>query len=263
MPHPAPRPEPGLQSVDRAITALQLLAGGGASTVTRLAAQMRVHKSTTSRLLATLERRGLVDRVEDGNAFVVGHGVALLAAGAGRPRSLTEASRSILMDVASEAGESASVNVLVDDDLSILTVEQAIGPSGLTGFNWLGQRSPAAATAAGKVLLATQPADVLAKRLRDLVVPHTEYTLTRAEFLAELVDVAASGTASCRDELELGLSAISAAVVDSTGVVAALSVSGPTARVFGPRHDDVARAVRDGAERLSLQLGSTPAVLPD
>jgi DNA-binding IclR family transcriptional regulator len=210
-----------------------------------------------------LERRGLVDRVDDGNMFTLGSGMALLAASAARPRSLTSASRAVLSEVASATGESASVNVLVDDDLSVLTVEQALGPSELTGFNWLGQRSPATATAAGKVLLAAYGSDQVAERLADLLTSLTVATLTRNELLEELDDVRTTGLALCRDELEVGLSAVAAPVRDSTGIVAALSVSGPTARIFGPRHAEIVDAVRVGGQRLSMQMGSVPATSLD
>ncbi|EID81783.1 MULTISPECIES: IclR family transcriptional regulator [Rhodococcus] len=252
------RSSAGLQSVDRAVTALQLLAASGPVRVTELARQMGVHKSTTSRLLSTLERRGLVDRVGDGSTFVLGNGIALLAASAARPRSLTEVSRSVLSDVASTSGESASVNVLVNDELSILTVEQSIGPSGLTGFNWLGQRSPATTTAAGKILLAGYSDDQLEDILPELVTNCTPATLTREEFINQLSEIRTSGLALCRDELEVGLSAAAVPIFDSSGLVAALSVSGPTARIFGSRHVEVVEAVRAGGLRLSLQLGSAP-----
>jgi DNA-binding IclR family transcriptional regulator len=50
-----------VQSVNRAVSILQVLARHGSSQVTHIAAELGVHKSTVFRLLATLEARGLVE----------------------------------------------------------------------------------------------------------------------------------------------------------------------------------------------------------
>ena len=50
-----------VQSVDRALTVLEILARSGESGVTEIAADLGVHKSTAFRLVATLEQHGLVD----------------------------------------------------------------------------------------------------------------------------------------------------------------------------------------------------------
>lgn len=237
---------------------MQVLAARGPSRVTDLARELGVHKSTASRLLTTLERRGLAERVDDGASFVLGNGVALMAAGAARPRSLSDVSRPILQDLCVSSGETVSVNVLTEDG-EVLTVEQVLGSSGLAGYNWLGQRSPSIATAAGKVLLAQLPEDQLARVLPDELPRLTSHTLVRADVVAEFTTIRRLGFATCRDELELGLSAVAAPVFDSTGTVAAISISGPTARVFGDRHHELAAGVVSASEQLSARLGDHPS----
>ena len=49
-----------VQSVDRAISVLELLAQGEAG-ITEIAGELGVHKSTVSRLVSVLESRGLVE----------------------------------------------------------------------------------------------------------------------------------------------------------------------------------------------------------
>ena len=51
-----------VQSVDRAISVLEILARSGESGVTEIAAELGVHKSTAFRLVAALDRRGLVEQ---------------------------------------------------------------------------------------------------------------------------------------------------------------------------------------------------------
>src|ERR1700744_2730145 len=57
-PEPAPRPAALIQSVDRAISVLELLAEHGRAGITEIADELGVHKSTASRLVSVLENRG-------------------------------------------------------------------------------------------------------------------------------------------------------------------------------------------------------------
>ena len=68
-----------VQSVDRAITILELLAREGESSVTEIAARLGVHKSTAFRLLATLESHRLVEQVNDRGRYRLGVGNLRLA----------------------------------------------------------------------------------------------------------------------------------------------------------------------------------------
>jgi DNA-binding IclR family transcriptional regulator len=79
---------------------------------------------------------------------------------------------------------------------------------------------------------------------------------TRADLEAELRTVRACGWASVREELEVGLNAVSAPVYDSNAeVVAALSVSGPSYRLGQDEFEDIAGRTIAAAERISRRLG--------
>jgi IclR family transcriptional regulator, acetate operon repressor len=80
-----------VHSVDRAISILQVLARHGAAGVTEIAAEVDVHKSTVSRLLGTLEARGLVEQSSNRGRYRLGYGVVQLAAGATRKHAPTAA----------------------------------------------------------------------------------------------------------------------------------------------------------------------------
>lgn len=247
----------GLHSVDRAISLLQLLADSGATRTTDIANELGVHKSTASRLLATLERRGMVDRVDDGMTFVIGHGVALLAANAARPRTLTEASRETIAELAAIVGETVSINILTPAG-DLLTLDQVMGPSAVSGFNWLGQHSPAYATAAGKALLAFGPEERITDTLEQNWQQLTAHTHTPAQVIEELPDIAQQGYALSRDELEEGLSAIAAPVYDSNGIIAAISASGPSWRIFDSTLSERVQSIISAAAEVSSRFGKRP-----
>src|SRR5213593_2608631 len=70
---------PGVQSVDRALTILDILARLGEAGVTEIAGELGVHKSTAFRLVATLESHGIVEQNEDRGKYRLGVGVLRLA----------------------------------------------------------------------------------------------------------------------------------------------------------------------------------------
>ena len=61
----AKRAPGSVQSVDRALRVLEILADHGARGVTEIADELGVHKSTAFRLISVLEDHQLVEQVED------------------------------------------------------------------------------------------------------------------------------------------------------------------------------------------------------
>ena len=68
-----------VQSVDRALTILGILARLGEAGVTEIAVELGVHKSTAFRLVATLESHGMVEQNEERGKYRLGVGVLRLA----------------------------------------------------------------------------------------------------------------------------------------------------------------------------------------
>ena len=84
----------GVQSVDRALTILEVLARVGEAGVTEVAAELGVHKSTAFRLVATLETHRLVEQTEDRGKYRLGVGVLRLAGATTSRLDVAPASRS-------------------------------------------------------------------------------------------------------------------------------------------------------------------------
>ena len=68
-----------VQSVDRALTILQMLAESGELGVTEIAARLDVHKSTAFRLLGSLEQHRLVKQLGERGKYRLGFGIVRLA----------------------------------------------------------------------------------------------------------------------------------------------------------------------------------------
>lgn len=243
-----------VQSVERAVSILEILARSGEAGVTELAGELGVHKSTAFRLVATLERRSLVEQQHDRGKYQLGTGILRLAGATTSRLDLVQESRGISRLLAQQVGE--TVNLAVLSDGAALYMDQVAGSSALQPHNWVGQRIPLHATSNGKVLLSgANPSEIEAQagELRRF----TANTITTTQSLnRELDEVRARGYAIAIDELEIGLTAIAAPIRNSQGdIIASMSVSGPTFRIDARRLPQLADAVMRAALDVSLRLG--------
>ncbi|WP_043640644.1 IclR family transcriptional regulator [Nonomuraea candida] len=237
-----------VQSVDRAIAILEILARDGAARVTDLAAELEVHKSTAFRLLAALEQGGLVEQSGERGRYRLGFGVVRLAGAATAQLDLSGQSRPVCLRLAEEIGE--TVNIAVPRGGDTVNISQVRGPAAISGHNWVGQRTPSHATSSGKVLLAfgaLKPAADLER--------YTPHTITTPEGLG-LAEIRERGWAATVEELEMGLNAVAAPVRGADGsVVAAVSASGPSYRLTPERLPEVGAALVAGAREISRRIG--------
>jgi DNA-binding IclR family transcriptional regulator len=243
-----------VQSVDRAITILELLARGGESSVTEMAAGLGVHKSTAFRLLATLETHRLVEQVNDRGRYRLGVGNLRLAGATTARLDLVQEARPVCKQLASETGE--TVNITVRAETSALYLDQVAGSSALQSHNWVGQHIPLHATSNGKVLVSELDDAALKRAVRELPRYTAHTVTTMAKLRAELAEVREQGYAVATDELETGLTAMAAPIRNAHGdVVASMSVSGPTFRLGGERLDATIPLLVAAAREVSHRLG--------
>lgn len=246
---------PSVQSVDRAVAILEILARDGEAGVTEVARELDVHKSTASRLLAALGRRELVTQDTVRGKFRLGTGIVRLAGAASARLDVVQEGRPVSRALAQQVGETVNLAILSGRDA--LYLDQAAGPAALSPHNWAGRRIPLHATSDGKVLLAWLPEDELGASLVPPLARFTERTITALdEFSQALAEVRRRGFATAVDELEAGLTAIAAPVRNAEGtVIASISASGPSFRIPAGRVPALAAAVRGAADEISRRLG--------
>lgn len=244
-----------MQSVDRAISVLEILARTGESGVTEIAAELGVHKSTAFRLVAALDRRGLVEQNADRGKYRLGVGILRLAGATTARLDVVQEARPICHQLASDTGE--TVNIAVLSDGAALYLDQVAGSSALQPHNWVGQRIPLHATSNGKILLAGIGDSEVASQVGRSLRRYTPTTITSLKALrAELASIRERGYAIAIDELEIGLAAVAAPILGVHGdVLASLSVSGPTFRLDETAMAGATDAVRTAAFDVSRRLG--------
>ncbi len=193
--------------------------------VTEMASLLGVHKSTASRLAATLERVGLLARY--GRRYRLGCEIIRLGTLALHSFDLIASMQAAMDKLSRHTGE--TINLAVPAGADILNVAEVASTFILscTG-GWTGRRTKPHAAANGKVLLAYGALPMPRQLER-----YTEHTITTRQALdAELKAIRQDGYATAVAELEEGLVAVAAPVFDANGgCVAAISISGPAYRM--------------------------------
>jgi len=242
----------GTQAVDRAVTLLaRVVRADETLAFSALAEETGLPRSTTSRLLAALERNMLLARTGDGS-FLAGPLFSEYAAGHDPGRDLGRLADPFLQELAELTGE--TVHLGVPRGTQVVEVAQVDSRFVLGARDWSQIDVPSHCSAQGKVLMAHGALPVPAEPMDR----PTEKSHRSVEALTtELERIGRMGYAVTVDELEEGLSAVAAPVFGSAlgrgGVVAALGISGPTARI-GSHADQLGRTLVESADSLSRRL---------
>ncbi len=251
-----PAPTGGVQSVERTLDLLELLAdAGGSLGLSQLSASSGLPMPTIHRLIRTLANRGYV-RQEQNRRYTLGPVLIRLGDTAGR--MLGTWARPCLVDVADRTGETANLAVLEGDEVVYLA--QAPSRHAMRMFTEPGRRVLPHCTGVGKAILAQLPDS----RVRDLVertgLPsRTPHTITEVgRLLAELAETRGRGYALDDGEQEIGVRCV-AVPVAGTPSLTAVSISGPHARITEPAIALAVPVLRRAAARISAELAQKAA----
>jgi DNA-binding IclR family transcriptional regulator len=246
----APRPNTGgTQAVERASALVSMVVRADEPlTFTEISDTAGLARSTTSRLLAALERTDLLQRDEAGG-YVAGPLFALHAARHDPWQDVVRVATPYLERLRDETGE--TVHLAVVEGGRVRHVAQCDSAFLLTARDWTQVDVPEHCSSLGKVLYAFGRLPVPDEPYEE----RTERTVTtRAALEKDLFEVRRRGYAVTLDELEVGLGAVAAPVRGRDGsVFAALGVSGPTARLEEDC-DRIGRLLVEQADDLSALL---------
>ena len=240
-----------LTSVEKAIDVLFALHGAPASLgVTALGRALGLPKSSAHRLLATLARRGLVER-DEGGRYQPGIGLVALGLGALDREPLVAAARETLEGEAEAIGETVFLVGARGGRLYVL--DKAEGTGFLRAAPRVGEAVPVHATAVGKLFLAFAPERIaLPPGALERFTPHTQ--TARRALLREVEDVRAQGYAENRDEWIPGMSVVAAPVFARGELRGSVVVAAPSARVDALGREAIARRMRAAAARIGARL---------
>lgn len=250
-----------IQSVDRALEILLYLHQVGEGTsITKIANDMGIYKSTVYRALATLEARGFVRKNPENDKYWLGHQLFVLGKAVENRMGLPEIVRPYAQRLSQEYQEVVNLSVLerYPGDVyhsTIILKEHSPGQVLLVSPP-VGSSSHCHISSVGKCLLAFSEGIDLSVYEEKGLLRRTANTITTVDELrAVLEQVRVQGYAMDREEQEVGLTCIGAPILGRNGyAVAAISLSGPTSRMLSgdisKRIEAVCRTARDISGRL-------------
>jgi IclR family KDG regulon transcriptional repressor len=246
-----------VQSLERAFDLLEALAAGGELGVTELANRTGLVPSTAHRLLHTLTKRGYVTQSPESGRYLLGYKVVEVASGLEHRRErLRAVARPHLEGIQRATGETVNLVVLEAD--RVVYIDQVEGSRNVRMFTTVGTSVLAHSTGSGKAIMAFGPPEAPAALYGERELEQlTRRTLTT---LAALEDdfkrIRRRGYALDNEEHEEGVGCVAAAVFDHTGrPCAAISVSGPTARILHEHSSELGALLIGRAGLVSEALG--------
>jgi IclR family acetate operon transcriptional repressor len=242
--------EGGVQSVHRALDALEALAAaGGTASLGDLAAACALPAPTMHRLARTLADRGYVRRLPDRRYSL---GSRLVPLGADAHALLGGRALPVLRTLAEVTGESANLAVLTQGRAEY--VAQSPGRHTMRTFTDVGNRVALHCTGVGKALLAAvSPAEASRLIGAAQLTAQTPSTITDPALLhAEIALIRSRGYALDEGEMETGVRCIAVGIGGTAPM--AVSVSGPAARVTDDLITAAVSALNAAADQLQHEL---------
>ncbi|WP_046468429.1 IclR family transcriptional regulator [Allosalinactinospora lopnorensis] len=213
-------------SVERALHIIVELSGGPA-TISELGRRLDVHRTTSLRLLRTLEEERFVRRMEDGR-YRLGPRMTTLAHAALEGIDVRTAAAGHLRALGDKCGH--TIHLAAIEDRGVVYLDKVESRHVIRMYSHVGATAPVHATAVGKAMLAHLPS-----RERDRLLGEPPYLrctpntrTTREDLDADLARTAAQGWALDDVEHEDFIHCVAAPIFDAAGrVAAAVSISVP------------------------------------
>ncbi len=227
-------------------------------TLSEICAEHELPKGSAHRLMATLMESGFVEQDSSNKRYRLA-GKALWMGGAYlRHSTLYRVAFPVVQELAKRI--EGMVHLSAWDHGSVLYLHTVGPPSALYLFADTGERRPIHATGMGKAMLAYRPEADLDRVFAEPVEAFTENTITDREAMArELERIRSEGCAFDDQEGVWGLRCMAAPIWDRSGVACgAISSSAAAEELEGDRRAELGALVREGALRISIQMGFRP-----
>lgn len=249
-----------IRSVSRACEILEALyRAGGEAPLKEISQYTALNKSTAHGILATLEHERFVVRTSNG-AYALGLRLLELGTAAVTRLDLRSQATEVLHNLVRRFGE--TVHLVTREGADVVYIDKVESSQSVRIVSQVGSRLPAVCTGVGKAILAVLPSDELERLLAGVELkPYTRNTITEMHRLREqLQEVRRRGYAIDDEEIVDGLRCVAAPIFNHTGsCVAALSLSGPSARMGFSRLGEMIPALCEGAAEVSRRLGNPSA----
>ncbi|MDQ0298045.1 DNA-binding IclR family transcriptional regulator [Salibacterium salarium] len=240
----------GIRTLQRAIDILHCFQEEDRElTLTEISQKIELAKSTTTRLLSTLESNHFVEKNPITSKYRLGRQLYFIGHLAGQSIELRPVAEPTMKRLRNQTKE--TVNLYVLDGNYRACVQQYESTQSVKHMVSIGQKLPLTVGAGGKMLLAHQDKDFIDEVIAEQPIFHSKVDLKN-----ELNTIVEEKFAVSVDEREMGTSAASSPVFDIDGnITAALSVSGPSSRFKPKELPELKTSLTAAAVEISNNLG--------
>ncbi len=247
-----------IESIDRALAILQLfLQEETPLSITEISRKMKLHKSTVSRTMDTLEGRGFVRKQKESGKYWLGLQVYSLGMLFREKESFQKMAYPYAKALAMQCKESVHITTFAESDAPYpqhVILEKIKLPQSVDIAPPVGSIRPSYCAASGKCLLAFSP-EYVQRFVGCKLQKFTEYTITDwDELLRELEKVRQQGYAVEREEVELGMTCMAAPIFSGSTIMAAISVSSPVTHMTEEVQNKIITYVKKTAADITQAL---------
>jgi len=247
-----------VQSLDRALALLRLVAEADGLSLTELAERADMAPSTVYRLLTTLQGHGIVGFQESEQRWQVGVETFRIGCAFLRRTKISEAGRAIMRHLMEATGE--TVNLGLPDGHDVVFVSQVETHQPIRAFFRPGARGPLHASGIGKALLAHLPDSDVDSLLRERgLTAFTEKTIVeRAALATALSEIRRRGWSLDDEERTIGMRCVAAPIFNEFAEpIGGISVSGPSLRLPNDRLEEIGGRVKVAAAQITRSIGGS------
>jgi len=246
-----------VQSLCRALSILNVIADEDhGMTMTDISQRAGLPMSTTHRLLTTLQHERYVRYDNDQSVWKMGVQAFIIGNSFVRSRDIIATSRPFMTALMEKSGE--TTNLAVADQGECIYLAQVECRQMMRVQAKPGSRVPIHSSAVGKALLAAMPSEKAKKfiQMREFERATDNTVIDQKALYKEIEEVREIGFAFDDEEHCVGLRCVASAIFDEFGEpIAAVSLSGPMARVGDDRFPVLGGMVKDTAEEITAAMG--------
>jgi DNA-binding IclR family transcriptional regulator len=245
-----------IQSIDKALDLIELLAEHGSLNLLELTDLLDQPKSSTYRIVLTLENRGFISRDDENGKYCLGYKQLMLTRGMLERNTLRSAALHEMKKLSEKYGDTINLGVLLEGEVLYVEILESTQPLRMT--DTVGSKSPFHATAMGKAMTAFLPDE----KVKELITRQGLPALTKNTIVSEdqlqlkLQQVREQGFALDDQEIVEGARCLAAPIFNMYGnVEGAVSMSGAMHRFADEVIPEMAESIKTAASRISRKLG--------
>ncbi len=258
-----PRPPYTILVLEKAISLLSRFDGNRPEWgVTELSNELRINKSTVSKIISTFENHGLLTKNSETRKYRLGLRLFELGSLVASQLDLQKEALACMEELSRLVGE--TIHLVVMNDFDIIYINKVESPGSLRIGTRVGGRLPAHCTGVGKILLAAlSPEERKIFFKKRPLKKFTPNTITDPKILQQALDEASvQGYALDNEEFSGGLMCVAAPIKNySEKIIGAISISGSIHRLREKNLENLIAQTKNTAQKISQRLGSNEGMV--